>query len=186
MTVSRRICLHIRRDGRIYWRCRYMLHYDDDCGNRDDIWPKFSLTVSSALTMYWAYSKIHGSGEDANFCIPQRCVFSADSCKWNRRLFVPELSFQKRPTDGQGEEEPPFLLPPPPIPRLPSVPISTNPQWRPKIPTAVMSNMSPVFRTAYQSKTQGGQGRYSTDLPKGNQQRAMEHHIFLMHSTGCC
>lgn len=47
-------------------------------------------------------------------------------------VFVPQLSFQKHPTDGQGEEEPPFLLPPPLLPRLPSVPTSTNPQWRPE------------------------------------------------------
>lgn len=101
-------------------------------------------------------------------------------------IFVQQLSFQKRPTDGHGEKEPPFFIPPPPQPRLPSVPISTKPKWRPKIPADVINNSLP----AHQSKIQGGQGAiYSRDQLKGNQQRAMEHRKvriqYLLHSTGC-
>lgn len=119
-----------------------------------------------------------------DICFPQIQANGTDN------YFVPKLSFQKRPTDGYGEEEPPFLLPPPPLLHLPSVPISTKAHWRPKIPTNVINNMRPVSRSAYENKIQGGQGGYSRDLPKGNQQRAMVHHKVLiqclLHSTGCC
>ncbi len=79
-------------------------------------------------------------------------MHSAKMCVF--RSFM--LTEQKRPTDRQGEEEPPFLLPTPPLPRLPSVPIRTNPQWRPRISTDVIDNMLPVFRSAHQSEIQGG------------------------------
>lgn len=116
---------------------------------------------------------------------------SADLRKRNRllRRFVPKLSFQKRPTDGQEEVEPPFVLPPPPRLHLPSVPFSIKAHWRPKIPTDVTNDMQHVFRSECQNKIQGRMVRCSRDLPKGNQQRAMVHHKvhiqYLLHSTGC-
>lgn len=45
------------------------------------------------------------------------------------------------------------------------------------------------LKNAHQSKNQGGGGEKFRDLPKGNQQRAMEYHKahiqHLLHSTGC-
>lgn len=85
---------------------------------------------------------------------------------------------------------PPFLLPTPPHLRLPCVPTSAEACWRPKIPADVTSNVLPVYRAAYENRRQGDQERYSRDLPKGNQKRAIVHHKvhiqYLLHSTGCC
>lgn len=63
------------------------------------------------------------------------------------RRFVPKLSFQKRPTDGQEGAEPPFVLPPAPRLHLPSVPFSVKAHWRPKIPTDVTNYMLLLIRT---------------------------------------
>ena len=116
------------------------------------------LTVSSVLIMYLAYSKQTG-------------LMRMQTVAFHKDVRFPQFhangthSFQKRPTDGQGEDEPPFPLPPPPpLLRLPTVPISTNPRWR---PTDVINNMLPVFRSAYQKQnTRGGRrrGREARDI----------------------
>lgn len=53
-----------------------------------------------------------------------------------------------------------FILPTPPHLRLPSVPISAEAYWRPKIPADVTSSALPVYRSAYENRRQGGQGRF--------------------------
>lgn len=70
------------------------------------------------------HSKIHRRNEVANRCIPQRCMFSADSRKWKGLLFCSKTIISVQPTVGQGEEESQFLLPPPLLLCLPNVPIS--------------------------------------------------------------
>lgn len=49
--------------------------------------------------------------------------------------------------------DPPFLLPTPPHLRLPSVPISAEACWRPKIPADVTSSALPVYRSLWEQKT---------------------------------
>ena len=126
-----------------------------------DLWWCYDFfSVISSLQMLWTYSTIQwvirGREEEANGLTPQRCVcFSA----------VP--SFQKLPTDWQGEERLPFLPPPPPLPRLPSVPTRTNPQWRPK--SLRWCHQQPA--TCHEDKVNyvsGGQVLRLREQPKGN------------------
>lgn len=136
----------------------------DDCYN---LYMLFEPVFNPSAVMLWI--------RDANLWIPLTCLFTTRK----ETLFY--------------NTDPPFLLPTPPHLRLPSVPISAEAWWRPKIPADVTSSSLPVYRAAYENRRQGGQGRYSTDLPNGNQKRAIVHlvhhkvHIqYLLHSTGCC
>lgn len=70
-------------------------------------------------------------------------------------LILQNYRLRKWPIVITGENDPPFLLPTPPHLRLPSVPMSAEACWRPKIPTDVTSNVLPVYRSAYECRRQG-------------------------------
>lgn len=99
-------------------------------------------------------------------------------------LILQNYHLRKWPIVITGENDPPFLLPTPPH-LLPSVPMSAEACWRPKIPNDVTSNVLPVYRSAYECRRQGGQGRYSTDLPKGNQKKEQYYTTKCISSISC-
>lgn len=154
--------------------------------NRHNVWPKLSHIVSSVLCivrivkyMEAARKQMVALYEYVRF--PQFHVNGTDNCCCS--IIISEA------THRRTERERASFFHHHPYPACQVFLQALTPNGDLKFCIDVINNMLPVFIYAYQSKIQEGQGRYSRDLPKGNQQRAMEYHKvhiqYLLHWTGC-
>lgn len=112
-------------------------------------------------------------------------VFSATSCLTEEPSHLFRHSHLRRGPRKEREKRRRGLLflPPPPLPRPPSVPTAVHPPKEiKKSPLMSSTNKVPDFRSPYtQARWKLGRGGTMRDLqPEGNQKRAMEHHKALI------
>lgn len=159
--VCRKICLHVRV---ILLVCEMkMISVTMVCR----VWPKSSLIVSSVLPMYRAYRWRHGSGWGCK----KRVAFQ-DVCFTKIRAdgtddFVPNpVASESDPQADKERKSLRFFFRRHPYPACQVFLSAQTPDGDLKIPTEVINNALPVFRSACQSKQKTGREAIQPTCPK--------------------